>query len=57
MDFKALWDLLVTGGGHGMLLLLVYLLWRRMNKMESMLLECMQAGGKVADPKVDDFRR
>jgi hypothetical protein len=55
MDIKTIIDVGGSMGAHGILVILVYLLWKRGARLEAMLLECLQAGGKVVEPKVDDF--
>jgi len=40
---------------HGMLISVVYLLWKRQAALEKMLIDCLQTGGKVEPSKVDSL--
>ena len=53
MDMVELLKLAPELGAHGILVILVYVLWRRVAKLETLLLQCLQSGGKVNPVTVD----
>lgn len=44
-------------GLHTILIFLIYVLWRRQGKLENMLYDCVQSGGKVDPKELDELQK
>jgi hypothetical protein len=42
-------------GVHGVLIVVVYILWKRMGKFQVALANCLQTGGKLTDQQIAEL--